>query len=1108
MSTLSFRQMREGKQSKGCLIRNHRKKNKEEEGLHMFRKLFFTLAVCGGLVLGNLHPAPGSAFAQGEGPEATATETSTTLPPTLEPTATGTTLPPATQTQVPTIQATATPVPSLPATTTSVSGPILNAVLNAPDNIFADSFESGNISAWTSNSLDSGDLSVTTTAALFGSRGIQAVIDDSNALYVRDDSPNTELRYRMRFYFDPNTIQMTSGDKHFIFKGFVGTSTEVLQIEFGKTSGAYQVRAGLLNDGSTWTYTNWLNLSDASHFIEFDWRAASGTGANNGGLTLWIDGTQQADLTGVDNDTRRIDRIRLGALGIDSGTRGTYYFDAFESRRQSYIGPAGTTAPQPPSPTAVPPTVAITATRTSTAPVLATNTSAPQVTSTATPVTGASDSIFTDGFEAANLSTWTSITGDASSLGISPAAALIDGQGLQVLLDDNTATFVTDDTPNAEPRYRVRFYFNPNSIGMVNGDAHFIFRGIMGTSKEVARVEFRFSNGSYQLRASSVNDASNLVHSPWVTINDTTHFIELDWRAATGSNTNNGGLTFWVDGTQQADLVGIDNDTLRIDRARLGAVAGIDSGTRGTYFFDAFESRRQSFIGASTGTTNPDTIPTVSVPTSTAVLPTSTAIVPTSTSLPVTTPVGTIQPPTGPVVAFPGAEGFGAQSLGGRGGRVIEVTNLNDNGPGSLRECVNAQGPRTCVFRIGGTITTQSEIIVTNPYLTIAGHTAPGGGITLRAAQNYHDEPFIISTHDVVIRYVRFRAGASAEPNSSRRSLTINNGAYNIMIDHCSFSWATDQPLLLIDGVRNTTIQWSIIAEALANSTHSEEGIFQEHSTGLSVSGKNYHSTQRTGNITIHHNLLAHNGGRNPQNAGYGLQDVVNNVIYNWGGQGFTTHDLQANVPSNIIANYFKPGANTTGTEIRASHVNDANTGPQIFVYGNIGPRRTSDTLAHINSVSLSDQIYVVPNRFPAPHVTTTSAERAYGMVLLKAGVRIPMLDAVDKRILEEVKNGTGKIIDCVSASELTSPINCASRIYVSPADYTRYGINDPLDSKGWPVLAVGTPLQDTDHDGMPDSWESSRGLNPNANDSAQDRNSDGYTNIEEYLYELAAAFQ
>src|SRR5215207_4718821 len=336
-----------------------------------------------------------------------------------------------------------------------------------------------------------------------------------------------------------------------------------------------------------------------------------------------------------------------------------------------------------------------------------------------------------------------------------------------------------------------------------------------------------------------------------------------------------------------------------------------------------------------------------------------------------------------PVVAFPGAEGFGAQSVGGRGGTVIEVTNLNDSGSGSLRACVEAQGPRICVFRVGGTITTQSKIIVRNPYLTIAGQTAPGGGITLRAAQSYHEEPLIISTHDVIIRYVRFRAGASAVPNSSRRSMTVNFGAYNVIVDHCSFSWATDQPLLLIDGVRDVTIQWSIISEGLARSTHFEDGSFKEHSTGLSVSGKNYNSTAQTGNITIHHNLLAHNGGRNPQNAGYGLEDVVNNVIYNWGGQGFTTHDLQANVPSNIVGNYFKKGVNTTGAEIRASHVNDLMSGPRIYVMGNLGPRRTDDTQPNLTIVSSDDQVFVVPNPFPAPAVSTTSAEQAYRDVLI-----------------------------------------------------------------------------------------------------------------------------
>ena len=167
-----------------------------------------------------------------------------------------------------------------------------------------------------------------------GAQGLQAVIDDATAIYLTDDRPIAEPRYRARFYFDPNSLTMASGEAHFLFKGFAGTGTEVLRLNFRFYNGAYQLRAGLLSDGTTWTYTNWVTISDAPHAIELDWRAASGVGMNNGGLVFWIDGVQQALVSGIDNDTRRIDRVRLGALaGIDAGTRGTYFFDAFESWR-------------------------------------------------------------------------------------------------------------------------------------------------------------------------------------------------------------------------------------------------------------------------------------------------------------------------------------------------------------------------------------------------------------------------------------------------------------------------------------------------------------------------------------------------------------------------------------------------------------------------------------------------------------------------------------------------------------------------------------------------------------------------------------------------------
>ena len=243
-------------------------------------------------------------------------------------------------TSTPTRTPTAGPSPTPTNTPTRTPTPTVTNTPSTTDLIFADSFESGNLSAWTSSSIDLGDLSVSTSAALVGTKGLQAVIDDINSIYVTDDTPNAEPRYRARFYFDPNSISMLSGDTQYIFRGYSGTSTVALRVQFRFSNGAYQLRAGLVGDGSTWANSSWLTISDAPHAIELDWRAATGVGANNGSLTLWIDGVQKANLIGVDNDTRRIDRARLGAVsGVDTGTSGTYYFDAFESHRQTFIGP-------------------------------------------------------------------------------------------------------------------------------------------------------------------------------------------------------------------------------------------------------------------------------------------------------------------------------------------------------------------------------------------------------------------------------------------------------------------------------------------------------------------------------------------------------------------------------------------------------------------------------------------------------------------------------------------------------------------------------------------------------------------------------------------------
>lgn len=304
----------------------------------------------------------------------TASSTSTGVA-AISPTATrvsGTNLPPS---------ATANAAPSVSPTPTPVSARTPTPPSIASDTISVDSFESGNFSAWTGSSTDGDDLTLSSSAALVNSSGIQVVVDDANSVYLADDRPNVEQRYRARFHFDPNSINMSTGDAFNVFNGFTGSNIAVTRVEFGRSSGIYVVRVSMLNDGSAWISTPWSTISDEPHSIEIDWRAGS-AGANNGGVTLWIDGVQKADLTGVDNDTRRIDRVRLGAVtGMDPGTRGTVFFDAFESRRETYIGPAGSTLP--PTSTVIPVASATsTAIATSTAPQSLTSTSTALATST------------------------------------------------------------------------------------------------------------------------------------------------------------------------------------------------------------------------------------------------------------------------------------------------------------------------------------------------------------------------------------------------------------------------------------------------------------------------------------------------------------------------------------------------------------------------------------------------------------------------------------------------------------------------------------------------------------------------------------------------------
>jgi len=200
--------------------------------------------------------------------------------------------------------------------------------------IFKDGFESGSFSAWSANSNNGGNLSVIPNAALAGSYGMRATFTNTTTMFARDDSPNAEPRYRARFFFNPNSISMASGDYITLLQGLDAGGQIVFAVQFNRSSTGYQLRARAYDSTlATNVNTSYVNISNAVHSVEVDW-------GNDGHLTFWIDGVQQASLTGINNSIYSVDRIRLGAPYLSiSATSGTFYIDAFESRKQSYIGP-------------------------------------------------------------------------------------------------------------------------------------------------------------------------------------------------------------------------------------------------------------------------------------------------------------------------------------------------------------------------------------------------------------------------------------------------------------------------------------------------------------------------------------------------------------------------------------------------------------------------------------------------------------------------------------------------------------------------------------------------------------------------------------------------
>ncbi len=423
-------------------------------------------------------------------------------------------------------------------------------------------------------------------------------------------------------------------------------------------------------------------------------------------------------------------------------------------------------------------------------------------------------------------------------------------------------------------------------------------------------------------------------------------------------------------------------------------------------------------------------------------------------------------------LAFPGAEGYGRFAIGGRGGRVLEVTNLLDAGPGSLRAAIEAEGPRTIVFRTGGTIQLKSKLLIRNPYVTIAGQTAPGDGICVRG---YTFGCF--GTHDVIMRYIRIRVGDEAGETMDGTGFASTDHS---IFDHCSISWSIDEAVSS-RSARNITLQRCIIAEALNVANHRKYQAGKGHSFAGSISG----------NIgSFHHNLLAHCAGRNWSLAGgldggghfAGRLDIRNNVVYNWEHR---TNDGGVKA-LNLVNNLYLPGPASRVFHLLKPDVGSPTDPQQYFVSGNrmegrFGPEDNWRDAVVVDR-SLTDAIRL-REPFCEAQTATHDTFELLDSVLNDVGANRPGMDSVDQRVVDNVRQ---RSVDFKGS---------------------RTGIPGIIDSQtdvgGWPDLEPGQPPLDTDHDGLPDSWEALHGLNPMSADQNVRTSSAHPTALEDYLAEL-----
>lgn len=422
-------------------------------------------------------------------------------------------------------------------------------------------------------------------------------------------------------------------------------------------------------------------------------------------------------------------------------------------------------------------------------------------------------------------------------------------------------------------------------------------------------------------------------------------------------------------------------------------------------------------------------------------------------------------PDPGQQLAFPGAEGAGRFAQGGRGGQILFVTNLDDSGPGSLRAAVEARGPRTILFRVSGTIRLHKPLAIREGRVTIAGQSAPGDGITLR------DHMLQVSADDVVIRYIRARLGDESGTESD--ALTITKGR-RIILDHVSASWSVDETLSASanytadQGFYDVTVQWSIISESLTRSLHAKG----EHGYGSLIRGG------RGSRASFHHNLWANHSARMPRPGNYSGPDVDpvgaffdfrSNVFYNWGrGHAGYNADKATLVRYNFVDNAYVAGPQSQ----KAIAFDESDTLARAYFVGNsMNGTIPADPWSLVTGIQ--PEGYRLAGPVDVAPVTPDPAPSAYRRVLARAGAS-KARDAVDARVVAGVRDRTGTQID----------------------SQNQVG--------GWPALNSLPAPRDSDADGMPDAWERKHGYDPAVADANGDRDRDGYTNVEEWLADIA----